>query len=77
MCWFSNEDSSTSYAPALTQLCTGTQLFSYFEQYQQRLKGVNYRMFSDYEEGDRGQSMEDFAELKDWLIEKADNFRPN
>ncbi|KAG2174970.1 hypothetical protein INT43_006032 [Umbelopsis isabellina] len=73
----SNEDSSKFYAPALTQLCTGTQFFSYFEQYQQRLKGVNYRLFSDYEEGDRGQSIEDFVELKDWLIEKADNFRPN
>ncbi|KAJ2961688.1 hypothetical protein NQZ79_g3049 [Umbelopsis isabellina] len=73
----SNDDSSKSYAPALTQLSTGTQFFSYFEQYQQRLKGVNYRLFSDYEEGDRGQSIEDFAELKDWLIEKADNFRPN
>ncbi|CAM0140076.1 mtDNA inheritance, partitioning of the mitochondrial organelle [Umbelopsis sp. WA50703] len=72
----SADDPSQTYTPALSQLSTGTQFFSYFEQYQQRLKGLNYRLFSDYEEGDRGQSVEDFAELKDWLIERADNFRP-
>jgi hypothetical protein len=50
-------------------------MYSYFEQQQRSMRGLNYRLFSEYEEGDRGKSLEDFEQLKDWLIEQADNFR--
>jgi hypothetical protein len=67
--------SAKKSVPALSKLSTGTHLFPYFEQLLRQLRRVNYRMFSEYEEGDRGQSSEDFEQLKDWFIEKADNFR--
>lgn len=50
-------------------------MYMYFEHQQQKLRGLNYRLFSEYEEGDRGKSIEDFQQLKDWLIDQADNFR--
>ena len=62
---------------SLSQLSVGTHMYSYFENQQRSLRGLNYRLFGEYEEGDRGKSLEDFEQLKDWLIEQADNFRPD
>ncbi|KAI9280611.1 tubulin domain-containing protein [Umbelopsis sp. AD052] len=63
------------FVSSLSQLSVGTHMYSYFEKQQHSMKGLNYRLFGEYEEGDRGKSLEDFEQLKDWLIEKADNFR--
>lgn len=76
---YSNDDPAWAKesVPALSQICAGSHMYSYFENQRQTLRGLNYRMFCEYEEGGRGKSAEDFEQLKDWLIEQADNFRPS